>query len=42
MRAYKKLDLTGPWDGFDIQHELTMKGIRHFVADYKSTLKQSA
>jgi transaldolase len=39
---YKKLDLTGPWDGFDIRHELTIKGIRQFVADYKSTLKQSA
>jgi len=40
--AYKSLDLNRAWESFDIQHELTTKGIQQFVADYKSTLKQSA
>lgn len=39
---YKPLDLNLPWESFDIRHELTAKGIQQFVADYKSTLKQSA
>ena len=39
---YKSLDLNQPWETFDIRHELTTKGIQQFVADYKSTLKQSA
>jgi transaldolase len=40
--AYKEIDLNQPWESFNIQHELTTKGIRQFVADYKSTLKKSA
>jgi transaldolase len=40
--AYKSLDLNLPWESFDVRHELTTKGIQQFVADYKSTLKQSA
>lgn len=36
---YKELDLTLPWERFDIAHELTTKGIQKFVADYQSTLK---
>jgi len=39
---YKTLDLNRAWESFDIRHELTTKGIQQFVADYKSTLKQSA
>ena len=39
---YKSLDLSLPWESFDIRHELTTKGIQQFVADYKSTLKRSA
>ena len=39
---YESLDLGQPWEAFDIRHELTTKGIQQFVADYKSTLKQSA
>ncbi len=39
---YKELDLNLGWQNFDIAHELTTKGIQKFVADYKSTLKQSA
>jgi len=40
--AYKSLDLNREWESFDIHHDLTTKGIQRFVADYKSTLKQSA
>jgi transaldolase len=40
--AYKELDLSAPWDTLDIAHELTTKGIEKFVADYESTLKESA
>ena len=39
---FKELDLGLPWQSFDITHELTTKGIRKFVADYRSTLKRSA
>ena len=39
---YKELDLSLPWDRFDITHELTKKGIEKFVADYESTLKRTA
>lgn len=40
--AYISVDLNRPWESFDIRHDLTTKGIQQFVADYKSTLKQSA
>jgi len=40
--TYKLLDLNREWESFDIRHDLTTKGIRQFVADYKNTLKQSA
>lgn len=39
---YKALDLNAEWESFDIRHELTEKGIRQFVADYESTLKQQS
>ncbi len=39
---YKELDLSSPWDRFDIAHELTRKGIERFVADYESTLQRTA
>ena len=38
--SYKEIGLTRPWEDFDIRHELTTKGIRQFVSDYESTLKQ--
>ena len=38
--AYKELDLSAPWETFDVAHELTTKGIEKFVADYESTLKE--
>lgn len=40
--AYESLDLNRAWESFDIRHDLTTKGIQQFVADYQSTLKQSA
>jgi transaldolase len=39
---YEELDLGQAWDAFDIQHELTRKGIEKFAADYRATLSQSA
>ncbi len=36
--AYQELDLGRSWESFDIQHELTRKGIEKFVADYRSTV----
>ena len=39
---YKEMDLTATWETFNIAHDLTTKGIRQFVADYESTLRQSA
>jgi transaldolase len=38
---YQKLDLDEPWESFDIQHELTRKGIQKFAADYRATLSQT-
>src|SRR5215470_9513439 len=37
---YKELDLEQAWDAFDIQHELTRKGIEKFAADYRATLSR--
>lgn len=39
---YRALDLTQPWESFELAHELTTKGIQKFAADYRSTLKRSA
>lgn len=39
---YKQIEMDLPWDTFDIQHQLTRKGIEKFVADYKSTLAPAA
>jgi len=39
---YKELDLEQPWETFDIQNELTRKGIEKFAADYRATLLRSA
>jgi len=39
---YEELDLEQPWEAFDIQHELTRKGIQKFAADYRATLLRSA
>jgi transaldolase len=35
---YEELELEQPWQAFDVQHELTRKGIEKFAADYRATL----
>jgi transaldolase len=37
---YKHLDLSKPWESFDLKHDLTTKGIERFVADFERTLQQ--
>ena len=39
---YEELDLTQPWESFNIAHELTAKGLEKFAADYRRTLAQAA
>ncbi|HEX7960402.1 MAG TPA: transaldolase family protein [Terriglobales bacterium] len=39
---YKEINIDAPWESFNIEHELTTKGIRTFVEDYKSTLAPAA
>ena len=39
---YEDLDLEQSWEAFDIQHELTRKGIAKFAADYRATLARPA
>jgi transaldolase len=39
---FEELDLEKSWEEFDIQHELTRKGIEKFVADYRATLSRPA
>ena len=38
---YKEIDVNTSWERFDLKHELTDKGIKRFVDDYKSTLKSA-
>jgi transaldolase len=38
---YKELDLDRPFDAFNLNHELTTRGIQKFVADYEATLLTS-
>jgi transaldolase len=40
--AYEEIDLNAAWESFDLKHDLTDKGIKRFVDDYKSTLKSAA
>jgi transaldolase len=39
---YEDLDLEQAWETFDIQHELTHKGVEKFAADYRATLSRPA
>ena len=39
---YEDLDLNLDWERFNIQHELTRKGIEKFAADYRATLSRPA
>ena len=38
---YQTLNLDQPWERFDIQHELTRKGLEKFAADYHATLSHT-
>jgi transaldolase len=38
---YEEIDLNQPWESFNLQHELTRKGIQKFVADYESTIRKA-
>lgn len=40
--AYREIDLEQPWQRFNIQHELTTKGVEKFAADYRATLYPKA
>ena len=39
---YEDLALEQPWERFNIEHELTRKGIQKFVSDYRSTLRKAS
>ena len=39
---YEELNLEQPWESFDVEHELTRKGIEKFAADYRATLSRTA
>jgi len=39
---YEHLDLGQPWERFNIEHELTRKGIEKFVSDYRATLRKAS
>jgi transaldolase len=37
---YEELDLEQGWETFEIEHELTRKGIVTFTADYRATFSR--
>lgn len=39
---YREIDLEQPWQRFNIDHELTTKGVEKFAADYRATLHTKA
>ena len=39
---YQDLDLNASWENFDLKHDLTDKGIKKFVNDYRSTIAPAA
>lgn len=39
---YDEVDLNQRWQSFNLEHELTRKGIEKFAADYRATLYQEA
>lgn len=39
---YREIDLEQPWQRFNIEHELTTKGVEKFAADYRATLYPTA
>ena len=39
---YQEIDLEQPWQTFNIEHELTTKGVEKFAADYRAALYPKA
>jgi len=39
---YREIDLDQPWQRFNVEHELTTKGVEKFAADYHATLYPKA
>ncbi|HWG21059.1 MAG TPA: transaldolase family protein [Terracidiphilus sp.] len=39
---YQELDFDQPWESFNLEHELTRKGIQKFVSDYESTIRKAS
>lgn len=39
---YEELDLSEPWEKFDLHHDLTDKGIDKFTADYRKTIAEAS
>ena len=39
---YEDLDLNQTWERFNLEHELTRKGIQKFVSDYRATLRKAS
>lgn len=39
---YEELDLSQPWEKFDLHHDLTDKGIDKFTADYRKTIAEAS
>jgi transaldolase len=39
---YRDIELDQPWQSFNIEHELTTKGVEKFAADYRATLYPKA
>jgi transaldolase len=39
---YENIDLNRPWEQYDLQHELTRKGIQKFVEDYQATIRKAS
>jgi transaldolase len=40
--GYREIDLEQPWQRFNIEHDLTTKGVEKFAADYRATLYPKA
>jgi transaldolase len=39
---YEQLDLKQSWEHFNIEHDLTKKGIQKFASDYESTIRKAS
>ena len=39
---YRRIDLSAPWQSFDVGHELTAKGMARFSADWNALIRRAA